>query len=94
MKIQLKTANEFISSIANDEEHIMHWKSGIIETMNNDEADEVIKWLFDSLKNRYQNNFELLKSSAFFSMWVFCHDIHDSQDSRAMGDYLFNFLCT
>ena len=33
--------------------------------MINDEADEVIKELFDSLKNRYQNNLESIKSSEF-----------------------------
>ena len=31
--------------------------------MINDEADEVIKELFESLKNRYQNNLELIKGS-------------------------------
>ena len=31
--------------------------------MINDEADEVIKELFDSLKNRYQNNLESMKDS-------------------------------
>ena len=33
--------------------------------MISDEADEVIKELFDSLNNRYQNNFESIKSSEF-----------------------------
>ena len=31
--------------------------------MTNDEADEVIKEPFDSLKNRYQNNLESMKGS-------------------------------
>ena len=31
--------------------------------MMNDEADEVIKELFDSLKNRYQNNSEFMKGT-------------------------------
>ena len=31
--------------------------------MINDEADEVTKELFDSLKNRYQNNLESMKGS-------------------------------
>ena len=34
----------------------MHSKSDNIEIIINVEADEVIKELFDSLKNRYQNN--------------------------------------
>ena len=36
-------ANNFISSIDNDEERVMHPKSEKIEIMANDEADEVIK---------------------------------------------------
>ena len=39
----------------------MHSKSDNIEIMISDEADEVIKGLFDSLKNRYQNNLESRK---------------------------------
>ena len=42
-KIQLAIANNFISSIYNDEEHVMHSKSDNIEIMINDEADEVTK---------------------------------------------------
>ena len=41
----------------------MHLKSDNIEIMFNDEADEVIKELFDSLKNGYQNNLESMKGS-------------------------------
>ena len=33
--------------------------------MINGEVDEVIKKVFDLLKNRYQNNLELIKSSEF-----------------------------
>ena len=33
--------------------------------MINDEADEVIKKLFDSLKNRYQKKLESIKDSEF-----------------------------
>ena len=51
-KTQLTIANDFISSIDN-EEHIIHSKSDSIETMINDEVDEVVEELFDSLKNRY-----------------------------------------
>ena len=38
-------------------------KSNNIKVMINDEADEVIKEPFDSLKNRYQNNLESMKGS-------------------------------
>ena len=34
-------------------ERVIHSKRDKIEIMINDEADEVIKELFDSLKNRY-----------------------------------------
>ena len=34
----------------------MHSKSDNIEIMMTDKADEVIKELFDSLNNRFQNN--------------------------------------
>ena len=44
----------FISSIDNDEERVMHSKTDNKEIMINDEADEDIKELFKSLKNRYQ----------------------------------------
>ena len=59
----------------------MHSKSDNIETMINDEADEVIKELFDSLKNRYQNNFESMKGSEFVFDYVpllyyKCHKIN------------------
>ena len=43
MKIQLTIENNFISSIDNDEEHVLHSKSDNMETMINDKADEVIK---------------------------------------------------
>ena len=80
-KIQLTIANNFISSIDNDEEHVMHSKSDNIEIMINDEADEVIKELFDSLKNRYQNNLESMKGSEFVFdyvhlMYYKCHKIN------------------
>ena len=61
-KIQLTIANDFISSIDNYDEHVMHSKSHNIEIMINDEVEEVIKELFDSLENRHQNNLESMKS--------------------------------
>ena len=47
-----------VSSIDNDEEHVIHSEIDNIEIMINDEVDEVIKKLFESLKNRYQYNLE------------------------------------
>ena len=48
----------------------MHSKAHNIEIMINDEADEVMKELFDSVKNRYQNILESMKSSEFFFDYV------------------------
>ena len=44
----------------------MHSESDDIEIMISDKVDEVIKEISDSLKNRYQNNLELMKGSEFF----------------------------
>ena len=63
MKIQSTIVNSFIYSIKNDEEHIINSKSDNAEIMINDEGDEVIEELVNSLKNRYQNNLELMKGS-------------------------------
>ena len=43
----------------------MHSKSNDIEIMISDEADKVIKKLFDSLKNRYLNNLQSIRGSEF-----------------------------
>ena len=49
----------------------MHSKSDKIETMMNDEADEAIEELFESLKIRSQNNLEeLMKISEFVFDYV------------------------
>ena len=59
----------------------MNSKSDNIEIMINDKTDEVIKELFDSNKNRYQNNLGSLKSSEFafdyvhLKMYYKCHEI-------------------
>ena len=39
--------------------------------MINGEVDEVIKKIFDLLKNRNQNNLELIKSSEFVFNYVY-----------------------
>ena len=62
----------------------MHSKSGNIEIMVNDKADEVIKELFDSLKNRYQNNLESMKGSEFVFdydqlLYYKCHKINPNR---------------
>ena len=51
----------------------MHSKSDKIEITINDEADEVIKDLFDSLRNTYQNNLESIKDvSLSLIMFSYC----------------------
>ena len=45
--------------------------------MINDEADEVIEGLFDSLKNRYQSNLESIKGSDYVHLLYYkCHKIN------------------
>ena len=49
--------------------------------MISDESDEVIKQIFESLKNRYQNNLESMKGSQFVFDYVLflyckCHKIN------------------
>ena len=63
----------------------MHSKSDNIEVMTNDEADEVMKELFDSPKSRYQNNLELMKDIEFVCdhvqlLYYKCHKINPSRD--------------
>ena len=70
-KIQLTiTINFIFSKDDNDEEHVMHSKRDNIEIMISDEADEFIEKRFDSLKNRYQNDLESMKSSEFVFDYV------------------------
>ena len=67
----------------------MHSKSDNIEIKINDEADETIEELFDSLKNRYQNNLELIRGSKFVYDYLHllfyeCHEIN----SNCGGSYI------
>ena len=59
----------------------MQSKSDSMEIMINDEADEVMKELFDSLKTKYQNNLESMKERKFVFDYVCllyckCHKIN------------------
>ena len=62
----------------------MHSKSDDIEIMINNEADKVIKELFDSLKNRYQNNLESIKVSelVFHYVQLLCYKSHKINPNR------------
>ena len=77
-RIQVTTTNNFISFTDNDGVRIIHSKSDSIEAMISDEADEVIKDLFDSLKKRYQNNLEPMKGIEFVFDYVhlMCSQCH------------------
>ena len=60
--------------------------------MINDEADYVIKELFDSFKNKYQNNLESMKGSKFVFDYVYllyykCHKINPNR-GRSYTDSL------
>ena len=55
MENLIKIANNFIFSIDNDEETEINLKSDNVKNIN-DEVDEVMKEIFDSIKNKYQNN--------------------------------------
>ena len=63
MEIILTIEINFNSSVDNDEERVIHSKSSNIEIMINDEANEVLKELLDSLKKRHQNNLESMNGS-------------------------------
>ena len=67
LRIQLTISKDFISSIDNDEECVMHSKRDDLEIMINDEADEV-----DSLQNRYQNNLELMEGNEIVFKFIYC----------------------
>ena len=62
----------------------MHSKSDNIEIMINDEANEVIKELLDSIKYRYHNNLESIKNSEFVFdydhlFYYKCHKINPNR---------------
>ena len=91
-EIQLKIAINFTSSkYDNDAEQVMYSKSGNIEIIINDEADEVIRELFDSLKNRYQNRLEesVKGSDLFFNcvrfLYYKCHKTNPNRGESYMG---------
>ena len=67
----------------------MHSKGDNIEIMISDEADEVIKEVLHSLKNRYQNNLESMKDSAFVFDYVhlLCYKCHKINPNRG-GSYV------
>ena len=67
----------------------MHSESDNIQIMINDEADEVIKNFFDTLKNRPPNNLESMKGSSFVS-WL---DKKQKSNSKGYNKW-FQFAVT
>ena len=83
-KTQLIIANKFNSYIDSDEERIMHLKNDSIKITVSHEVDEVVKNLFDYLKNRYPNNFQSMKGSEIvfhyiYLMYYKCHKINPNR---------------
>ena len=81
MENSINNSNNFISSTDYVEDRVVHSKSENIEIMINDKADEIIEEIFDSLKNRYQNNLESMRGSEFVFDYVNllsykCHKIN------------------
>ena len=62
----------------------MHLKSDNIEIMINDEVDEVMKELFDLLKNSYQN---ILESMIFDYVQLLYYKYHKINPNRG-GSYI------
>ena len=77
-KMQLTILNNLISFIDNDEERVIHSKSYELEIITNHEADEVIKELFDLLKNVYKSNLESTKGNEFVFDYIhlLCYKCH------------------
>ena len=81
---------DVINNLKNSDTWKVHSKSDKIEIIR-DEADEVTKKLFDSLKNRYQNNLELMKGSEIkpFTNKCKCKGIHfrsEKDDWKIFGE--------
>ena len=68
-KIDWTVANNFISFIVNDEECVMNSEIENIEIMISDEADKVLKELFDSLKISIKK-LKSMKDSEFVFYYV------------------------
>ena len=78
-KIQLTMAINFMSSKDSDETHIMHTKSNNIKIMLSNETDKIIREIFESLLQRYQEGLEeLMRGSEFVfdSIDLLCYKLH------------------
>ena len=74
-KIQLKMIINFISSKDCNETRTMHTKSDNIEIMIGNETDEIIKKLFESLLQKYQEGLEKSMKGSEFILMALIHCI-------------------
>ena len=70
----------------------MHSKSGNIKIMINDVGDEVIKEIFDSLKNKHQNNLEPMKGSEFVFAYAVVLQMSKNKSKAFLVIYRFSKL--
>ena len=87
----------FISFTDNAEEHVMNSKSDNIKIMINDEANNVIKEPFDSVKPICQNNLKWMRHSQFVFDYVHllyyeCHKVNRTRGGsyRDSPDWIKN----
>ena len=72
MENSINNNNQFyFSKDDNDKQHVMNSKSDNMEFMISDKTDEIIERLFNSLKNRYQNNSKSMRDSQFVFHYVY-----------------------
>ena len=90
-KIQLTAQINFISlRPGSDETRVMHTRSNTEEFMNGSDTDEIIKELFKSILQRYQENLpEKMRGSdfAFDGANFLCYDFNKISKSRG-GSYI------
>ena len=94
-KIQLTMQITFISSLDTREIHTMDSKSDIIKITMGNEADDIIKELFESLIKRHQEELETkMKGSQFVfeSVDLLYYSLHKTSLNRA-GSYIDSSSC-
>ena len=89
------------SKLDSNQKRLAHSKNNNLAFMINDGADKVVKELFDSLKNRYQNNLESMKGSEFVFDYIhllyhMCHKINpnDGGSYTDSPDWIKNKIAT
>ena len=83
-------AINFMSSKDSDETRTMHTKSNNVEIMIGNEADEIIRELFESLLQRYQKRSEESIRGiefVFYNIDLLCYKRHKTSLNRG-GSYI------